>query len=165
MDADGTTSAYLSDCKRHQAITFKSIKPVVYSHPPPLKPVPSPRWFLSVYVRNVFGRLEFLKASATSVFGLIFKINSTKKITQKLQGLATNSASWCTNVGNENRAILLSLLTISEGQDNLQKMADGLMDRYEQAHVSPPGCSTRIEIAVRQRALQSSSGSSENGRN
>jgi hypothetical protein len=88
-------------------------------------------------VRDVWIRLAILKASATSVYGNVLKIDSTKKITKKLQGFAANSATWCTNVGNENGAVLLSFLTTSENFSSLEKMAKGLMDRYEMAHAAP----------------------------
>jgi hypothetical protein len=58
--------------------------------------------------------LETLKGSATSIYGSILKIDSTKKITWKLQGTSANSVSWCTNVGYEKGEILLSVLTTSE---------------------------------------------------
>lgn len=67
------------------------------------------------------------------MYGSILKIDSTKKITKKLQSKAANSAAWCTNVGNERGEILISLLTTSESLSNLEKMADGLMKRYSSA--------------------------------
>ena len=111
---------------------------LMYQHPPEFRPVPMPKWFLAVYLRDVWSRLPILKASASSVYGNILKIASKKKTTKKLQGFVANSATWCTNVGNENGAVLLSLLTTSENLSNLEKMANGLMARYEKANVSPP---------------------------
>lgn len=129
---------YLSNCKRHKENPFLAKSLVTYQQPPQFKPVPSAKWFLADYVRDIWTRLPVLKASATSVYGNILKIDSTKKITKKLQGFAANSASWCTNVGNENGAVLISLLTTSENLSHLQKMANWLMDRYEKASVFPP---------------------------
>ena len=63
-------------------------------------------WFLSVYVKEIWSRLPELLAAATTVYGSILKIDSTKKVCKKLQGTAANSASWCTNVGNEHGEIL-----------------------------------------------------------
>jgi hypothetical protein len=132
------TTDYLSDCKKHKEIPLKLVETVPYDSPPVFKPTPTPKWFLSVYLRDVWGRLDLLKALATLVYDSILKIDSTKKITKKLQGIAANSASWCTNVGNEDGSILLSLLTTSESNSNLKRMADGLIGRYERARIPPP---------------------------
>lgn len=91
------------------------------------------RWFLAIYVRDVWSRLPSLLAAATSVYGSILKIDSTKKITKKLQGADINTASWATNVGNERGEILQSVLTASESFSSLQTLADGLMNRYQSA--------------------------------
>ena len=91
-----------------------------------------------MYVRDVWGRLPALLAAATSIYGSILKIDSTKKICKKLQGHSANTASWATNVGNERGEVLISVLTESEGSVSLNRMAVGLMDRYNQAGVAPP---------------------------
>ena len=96
------------------------------------------RWFLAAYVRDVWSRLPALLAAATSVYGSILKIDSTKKVCKKLQGSAANTASWATNVGNESGEIVVSVLTESEGSESLQRMAEGLVRRYEQARQEPP---------------------------
>lgn len=46
---------------------------------PPMHPVPSVSWLLSVYVREALTRLDETKARVTSVFGDILKLDSTKK--------------------------------------------------------------------------------------
>jgi hypothetical protein len=66
------------------------------------------------------------------------KIDSSKKLTKKLQGADANSANWVTNVGNKKGEILASVLTTSEGTPALQPLADGLMGRYEKAKHDPP---------------------------
>ena len=86
----------------------------------------------------MWSRLPALLAASTSIFGSILKIDSTKKICKKLQGAAANTASWATNVSNERGEVLISILTESEGEDGLQKMATGLMCRYQQAGIEPP---------------------------
>ncbi|EFX68968.1 hypothetical protein DAPPUDRAFT_329554 [Daphnia pulex] len=96
------------------------------------------KWFLATYIRDVWSRLSYLKASITSVYGAILKIDSTKKIARKLQGTAADSVSWCTNIGNENGEVLLSLLTTSESLANLGQMAERLMARYDKAQKAPP---------------------------
>ena len=96
------------------------------------------RWFLAAYIREVWCRLPGLLAAATSVYGSILKIDSTKKVCKKLQGAAANTASWATNVGNERGEVVISVLTESEGINGLQKMAEGLIKRYQQAEVEPP---------------------------
>ncbi len=96
------------------------------------------RWFLAAYIREVWCRLPALLTAATSTYGSILKIDSTKKVCKKLQGAAANSASWATNVGNERGEVVVSILTESEGIEGLQKMADGLIERYQQAEIEPP---------------------------
>lgn len=44
------------------------------------KAFPTARWFLDCYVRDVWGRIEMLKAAMTSVYGTVLKIDSTKKV-------------------------------------------------------------------------------------
>lgn len=91
-----------------------------------------------MYVRDVWSRLPALLAAATSTYGSILKIDSTKKVCKKLQGHSANTASWATNVGNEKGEVLMSVLTESEGSVALHRMVVGLMDRYNQAGISPP---------------------------
>ena len=55
--------------------------------------------------------MDDLLAAATSTHGSILKIDSTKKICNKLQGADANTASWATNVGNERGEVLMSVLT------------------------------------------------------
>lgn len=100
------------------------------------KDPPCAKWFLA-YVRDVYNRLDSLKAIAMSMYGRILKIDS-RKVTKKLQGLEANSASWVTNVGNEKGQVVNSILTTSESIVSLQLMADGLINRFAQANVPPP---------------------------
>ena len=93
-----------------------------------------------MYVRDVWGRLPQLLAAATSVYGSILKIDSTKKVCKKLQGVAAGSANWATNVGNERGEVVITVLTESESMVGLKKMADGLMDRYFVAQHEPAMC-------------------------
>lgn len=96
------------------------------------------RWFLAIYVRDVWSRLPELLAVATSVCGVVLKVDSTKKVCKKLQGAGANTAAWATNVGNERGEVLASVLTESEGVSALQRLADGLMGRFERAGQPPP---------------------------
>ena len=82
---------------------------------------------MSMYARDILIRLPQLLATCTAIFGNVLKINSTKKLCKKLQGIAAGSASWCTNVGNERGEVLVSVLTESEGMESLQSMATGLI--------------------------------------
>jgi len=50
------------------------------SDPPSMEPVPTPKWLLAVYVQDILERLDDVKASITSVFGSILKMDSTKKV-------------------------------------------------------------------------------------
>ena len=51
---------------------------------------------MSVYARDILSRLPQLLATCTAIFGDVLKIDSTKKVCKKLQGIAAGSASWCT---------------------------------------------------------------------
>ncbi|GFO40157.1 hypothetical protein PoB_006666200 [Plakobranchus ocellatus] len=89
---------------------------------PPYRPSPSPKWLPSVYVTDVFSRLEELKSAITSTLGKILKIDSTKRVTKKLAGTGSKTAAWVTIVRNEHG----------------QRMAQGLMERYRSAGAIQP---------------------------
>ena len=130
---------YLSDCHRHMTgREAQLLMPMAYQEALPFKSIPSPKWFLACYVRDVWSRLDTLQSALTAVFGKILKIDSTKKVTKKLQGEAAKSASWATSIGNEKGEILQCVLTTSESMDSLKVMANGLMDRFEKANVASP---------------------------
>ena len=88
------------------------------------------RWFMSVYARDILSSLPQLLSTCTGVFGSVLKIDSTKKVCGKLQGIAAGSASWCTNVSNERGEVLISVLTESEGLGGFHPMAVGLIRRF-----------------------------------
>ena len=85
---------------------------------------------MSVYASNILSGLPQFLATCTAVFGRMLKIDSTKKVCKTLQGIAAGSASWCTNVVNEQGEILISVLTESEGLEGLRPMAAGLIERF-----------------------------------
>ncbi|XP_053730492.1 uncharacterized protein LOC128764612 [Synchiropus splendidus] len=124
---------------------------------PQMHPVPGVSWLLGVYVRDATSRLPETKAKITSVFGSILKMDSTKKVTNKLAGTAARSAAWSTNVGNEHGQVLMSVLTAAEG-DSLADMTAGLMRRYRDAGQAPPKvlyvdrdcCASGEQLHVRQ---------------
>ena len=86
-----------------------------------------------MYVRDVWSRLPALLAQLTSVYGSVLKVDSTKKVVKKLQGAAANTASWATNIGNERGEVVHSVIICSESSPSLQRMADGLVERYSWA--------------------------------
>ncbi|KAK9963911.1 hypothetical protein ABG768_005130 [Culter alburnus] len=126
------TLQYLSACDRFQGTTTRPITP-----PPPMPPVPTAKWLLSVHAEDVRSRYSELKARVTSVFGSILKMDSTKQVAKKLVGAAAGTAAWVTNVGNEHGQVLMSVLTSHKGQ-GLLPMTTGLVRRYEAAGVAPP---------------------------
>ena len=75
------------------------------------------------------GCQRFLLPALLLLAKYVIKIDSTKKICGKLQGKAAGSASWHTNVGNEQGEVLICVLTESEGLDALRPMAVGLIQR------------------------------------
>ncbi|CAL8292404.1 unnamed protein product [Arctogadus glacialis] len=132
----GKTIQFLS-AYRGVAISSGLILPVPLGDLPVMPAVPKHRWLMQVYAQDVLGRLDEVKASITSLFGQVLKMDSTKKIVRKLAGQARSTASWATNVGNEHGHVLMSVLTAREGW-GLMKMAEGLVRRYKDAGVPPP---------------------------
>ena len=65
---------------------------------------------MSVYARDVLSRLPQLLATCTAIFGDVLKIDSTKQVCKKLQGIVAGSASCCTNIGNKRGEVLISVL-------------------------------------------------------
>ena len=92
---------------------------------------------VQIYIQDVFYRLEEMKASITSVFGRILKIDATKKVVKKLAGGPAKTALWCTNVGNEHGQILNSVMTTVEGH-GITPMLVGIINRYTNAQEKPP---------------------------
>ena len=132
------TIQYLNDCKHFRdASSIGLITCPKFQDPPEYILLPSYKWFLTAYVQDILPRIEEIKSGITSTFGIIIKMDSTKKIVKKLAGHSTGTAAWETNVANERGQILMSVLTASEGV-GLQPMAAGLMKRYLDAGVPPP---------------------------
>ncbi|XP_063969339.1 uncharacterized protein LOC129281443 [Lytechinus pictus] len=101
--------------------------------PPPAMPsLPTYHWLLTVYCNDVLERIDEVKASITSVFGRILKVDSSKKITRKLRGESAGTAAWATNVGNESGQVLMSVMTVGEGA-SLDEMIKGIQRRYAAA--------------------------------
>lgn len=75
------TAHYLTDCQSFvEASKQQLVLPPKIDDPPSCPPVPKPKWLLTVYCRDVLARLEEVKASVTSTFGSVLKIDSTKKV-------------------------------------------------------------------------------------
>ncbi|XP_061621265.1 uncharacterized protein LOC133473675 [Phyllopteryx taeniolatus] len=81
-----------------------------------MRPVPRTVWFLPAFVRAVIPHLPENKDRIASVFGSLLKMDSTKKMAKKLAGAAAGTAAWVTNVGNEHGQVLMSVLTVAEGE-------------------------------------------------
>ena len=60
------------------------------------------------------------------------------QIVKKLAGEAKGTAAWCTNIGNEDGQVLMSVLTCEEGYGGLGPMVDGIVNRYATAGIDPP---------------------------
>ena len=67
-----------------------------------------------------------------------FFSSTCPQVVKKLQGAAAGSATWVTDIGKERGEVLMSVVTQSESAPGLQKMAEGLMMRYESAGQTPP---------------------------
>ncbi|XP_073719431.1 uncharacterized protein [Misgurnus anguillicaudatus] len=126
---------YMEECAGF--LKSPSLLPVVCQKPPEPIDVPTSKWLLSVYGRDIISRIDHIRASITSTFGTVLKMDSTKQITKKLAGKARGTAQWVTSVGNETGQILISVLTAQEGA-GLDTMVIGLIERYSRAAVAPP---------------------------
>ena len=73
--------AYLTQCKAFADAGARGLVNIpTVSQPPALTPVPKFQWLQSVYCQDVLQRVDEVKASITSVFGKILKMDSTKKV-------------------------------------------------------------------------------------
>ena len=132
------SAQYLTDCKYFASASKRGLTgPIKFQEPPEFVPVPKYGWLLTVYALDIMTRMDYIKASITSVFGRILKMDSTKKVVRKLAGDSAGTASWATNIGNEKGQVLMSVMTVNEGT-GLENMANGLMRRYSLAGISPP---------------------------
>lgn len=132
------TIQYLNDCKYfREAANTGLLKPPRFEEPPEFYQLPTYKWFLTAYVQDILPRIDEIKASITSTFGSIIKMDSTKKVVRKLAGHSSGTAAWATNVANEHGQVLMNVLTASEGA-GLKPMAEGLVKRYTDAGVSSP---------------------------
>ncbi|RXN21512.1 hypothetical protein ROHU_024091 [Labeo rohita] len=73
---------YLGECA--DFVDRPSLFPVVCQEPPEPVDIPTSRWLLSVYFRDILCRTGHIKASITSIFGNLLKLDSTKKTGQPL---------------------------------------------------------------------------------
>ena len=129
---------YLGDCARLKSRQDLGLPPIEYPEAPAFPFFPTAQWYLVVYVRDVWSRLPSLLTSLTSTYGCILKIDSSKKICKMLQGAAVGTASWATNIGNEQGKVIQCVLTTSDSIPVLQKLADGLMERFRRGNQQPP---------------------------
>ena len=77
-----------------------------------------------------------------------FSLNNLQ-ITKPIGGKAAGTASWATNVGNEDGQVLKSALTESE-RDGLGNMATGLMPRYRVVATPSKGYVCRQRLLFKQ---------------
>lgn len=78
---------YLTACKTFKtAASSGLLSHPTFEEPPEIQTLPRHRWLMKVYQLDVLQRLDYIKASITSQFGTILKLDSTKKITKKLAG-------------------------------------------------------------------------------
>ncbi len=68
---------YLGECA--DFVDRPSLNPVVCQEPPEPIDIPTSRWLLSIYGRDILSRIGHIKASITSIFGNILKMDSTKR--------------------------------------------------------------------------------------
>lgn len=69
---------YAGECA--EFVDRPNLFPVSCQDPPKHMDIPTSRWLLSVYGRDIITRIDHIKASITSIFGSILKLDSTKKV-------------------------------------------------------------------------------------
>lgn len=69
---------YLGECA--EFVDRPSLFPVICQEPPEPIAIPTSRWILSVYAKDILSRLDHIKACITSTYGSIIKLDSTKKV-------------------------------------------------------------------------------------
>jgi hypothetical protein len=85
------TFAYFSDCDRHRrGLENLKFPPVEYAQPPIFNQLPTAKWFLAVYTRDVWSRLPLLNACATSVYGNILKSTQQRRSHENYKELPPN---------------------------------------------------------------------------
>eukprot|EP00057_Strongylocentrotus_purpuratus_P014295 XP_011668769.1 PREDICTED: uncharacterized protein LOC105440394 [Strongylocentrotus purpuratus] len=145
------TACYLTDCQTfHQASSRGLVNRPTFEKPVEMPKLPTAAWLLTVFCSDILSRIEEVKASITSIFGRVLKLDSTKKMVKKLAGHADKTAAWVTNVGNEYGQVLMSVLT------------EGIIRRYADAGVAPPEllyvdrdcCNTNSRLRRKFEALQ-----------
>lgn len=69
---------YLGECA--DFMDRPSLFPVTCQEPPQPVAVPTNRWLMTIYAKDIMSRMDHIKARITSVFGSILKMDSTKKV-------------------------------------------------------------------------------------
>ncbi|XP_023184849.1 uncharacterized protein LOC111607158 [Xiphophorus maculatus] len=132
------TIDYLTDCELHKKKTALSrIHEVVYQNPPEFSPLPLAQWFETVHANEILCHLSEMKGVITSTYGRILKLDSTKKITKKLAGGISETATWMTNITNEYGQVLNCVLTTGEGA-GLEELCQGIVMRFRNAGEPEP---------------------------
>eukprot|EP00795_Rhopilema_esculentum_P001125 gene1125-15467_t len=89
------------------------------------------------YLCHVAASVSATTLPTASSVSHVSEIDATKKVCTKLAGSDSYSASFSVNVGNELGEILKSVITSSDSSAILLPMAEGWMDRYAAAEVTP----------------------------
>ena len=72
---------YLTDCQTFVEASKRNLVALPkFDSPPNCPAVPKYGWLLNIYYRDVMSRIDEVKASITSIFGKVLKIDSTKKV-------------------------------------------------------------------------------------
>jgi hypothetical protein len=76
---------YLSDCQQYSRKVQEGVLRYVagreeFDPPPPLRRMLGARWLVTCYANESLSRLEQVKASITSIYGRVLKMDSTKKV-------------------------------------------------------------------------------------
>lgn len=70
-------SRYFGKCA--DFVDRPSLFPVVCQEPPEPVAVPTNKWLMTVYAKDIMSRMNHIKARITTVFGSVLKMDSTKK--------------------------------------------------------------------------------------
>ncbi|XP_069115959.1 uncharacterized protein [Argopecten irradians] len=128
---------YMADCELHKKGAMITGAATTYQQPPPFRPLPLAQWFQTAHSHEILDHVEEMKGVITSTYGRVLKLDSTKKVTKKLAGDVSESASWMTNIANEHGQVLNSVLTTGEGPA-LIRLCQGIVQRYNNAGEPEP---------------------------
>ncbi|XP_076841988.1 uncharacterized protein LOC143486080 [Brachyhypopomus gauderio] len=109
-----------------------------FKAPPSQRELPSARLLRHAFLLAEAENVQDYRNQILSTFGMVLKMDSTKKVVKKLSGEGKGTAEWFTSIGNEYSQIVSFVLTCEESTKSLEPMCRGVVDRFQQANQPVP---------------------------